>query len=187
VGVYLFDSSVFKAVRAIKPSGRGELEITDAIQWLVSNGYAVRPHLVTGWWKDTGKLEDILEANRMVLDGIEERKGGQVDPRSRVEFKVALSEGVVIENSVVRGPAVIGPGTRIENSYVGPFTSIAGGCRIANVEVEHSIILEGCDIDGSGARIIDSLIGRNVVVRKGDGQPKAYHFMLGDYSGITLP
>jgi glucose-1-phosphate thymidylyltransferase len=187
VGVYLFDSNVFKAVKAIKPSGRGELEITDAIQWLVSNGYTVRPHLVTGWWKDTGRLEDILEANRMVLDGIEERMAGQVDSRSRVEFKVALSDGVVIENSVVRGPAVIGSGTRIVNSYVGPFTSVAGGCRIANVEVEHSIILEGCDIDGAGARIIDSLVGRNVVVRKGDGQPRAYHFMLGDYSGITLP
>jgi len=187
VGVYLFDSNIFRAARAIKPSGRGELEITDAIQWLVSNGYSVRPHLVTGWWKDTGKLEDILEANRMVLDGIEDRVAGEVDARSRVEFKVALSDGVVIENSVVRGPAVIGPGTRIENSYVGPFTSIAAGCRIANVEVEHSIILEGCDIDGAGARIIDSLVGRNVVVRKGDGQPRAYHFMLGDYSGITLP
>ncbi len=187
VGVYLFDRNIFKAVNAIRPSGRGELEITDAIQWLLTGGYAVRPHLVTGWWKDTGKLEDILEANRMVLDGIEERIVGRIDTGSRVEFKVALEDGVVIENSVVRGPAAIGAGTRIVNSYVGPFTAIAGGCTIANVEVEHSIILEGCTIDGAGSRIIDSLVGRNVVIRKGDGQPRAYHFMLGDYSGITLP
>jgi len=187
VGVYLFDANVFKATEEIKPSFRGELEITDAIQWLVSNGYTVRPHLVTGWWKDTGKLSDILEANRMVLDGIEEKLLGRIDERSRVEFKVSLAEDAVVENSVIRGPAVIGPGTRIENSYVGPFTSIAGGCTIRDVEVEHSIILEGCVLERAGARIIDSLLGRNVSIRKGDGQPRAYHFMLGDFSGITLP
>jgi glucose-1-phosphate thymidylyltransferase len=187
VGVYLFDPTVFKAVKEIRPSFRGELEITDAIQWLVSHGYTVRPHLVTGWWKDTGKLEDILEANRMVLDGIEERIRGRVDDRSRVEFKVAVAEGASIERSVVRGPAVIGAGTRIVDSYVGPFTSIAGDCNIRNVEVEHSIILEGCSIDGAGARIIDSLLGRNVTIRKGDGQPRAHQLMLGDCSGITLP
>jgi glucose-1-phosphate thymidylyltransferase len=187
VGVYLFDPNVFKAVKEIKPSLRGELEITDAIQWLVSNGYTVRPHLVTGWWKDTGKLEDILEANRMVLDGIEERLNGRIDEKSRVEFKVSLAEGVIVENSMIRGPAIIGPGTRIENSYVGPFTSIAGDCTVRNVEIEHSIVLEGCTIEGAGARIIDSLLGRHVSIRKGDGQPRAYHFMLGDFSGITLP
>ena len=187
VGVYLFDGNVFKAARAIKPSGRGELEITDAIQWLVTNGYSVRPHLVTGWWKDTGKLEDILEANRMVLDGIGERMEGTVDAKSRVEFKVAIDKGAVVENSFIRGPAIVGPGTRIVDAYVGPFTSIAGGCTVTNVEVEHSIILEGCTVDGGGARIIDSLLGRKVAIRKGDGQPRAYHFMLGDYSGITLP
>lgn len=187
VGVYLFDANVFKAVKAIKPSGRGELEITDAIQWLVSNGYTVRPHLVTGWWKDTGKLEDILEANRMVLDGITESLQGRVDERSRVEFKVSLAKDVVVENSVIRGPAAIGPGTKIVDSYIGPFTSIAGGCTIKGVEVEHSIILEGCTVEGAGSRIIDSLLGRSVTIRKGDGQPRAFHFMLGDYSGITLP
>lgn len=187
VGVYLFDPNVFQAVREIRPSFRGELEITDAIQWLVSNGYTVRPHLVTGWWKDTGKLEDILEANRMVLDGIEERIQGSVDEKSRVEFKVAVAEGASIERSVVRGPAVIGPGTRIVDSYVGPFTSIAGDCTIRNVELEHSIVLEGCSIDGAGARIIDSLLGRNVTIRKGNGQPRAHQLMLGDCSGITLP
>ncbi|MBI5575243.1 MAG: glucose-1-phosphate thymidylyltransferase [Deltaproteobacteria bacterium] len=187
VGVYLFDPNVFKAVKEIRPSWRGELEITDAIQWLVSNGYTVRPHLVTGWWKDTGKLEDILEANRMVLDGIGDSHLGRIDSKSRVEFKVSLAESVVVENSVIRGPAVVGPGTRIVDSYVGPFTSIAGGCTIRGVEVEHSIILEGCMVEGEGARIIDSLLGRNVVIRPGNGQPRAYQFMLGDYSGITLP
>ena len=187
VGVYLFDRNVFKAVKAIKPSLRGELEITDAIQWLLTNGYTVRPHLVTGWWKDTGRLEDILEANRMVLDGIEDKHLGKIDERSRVEFKVFLAEGTIVENSVIRGPVAVGPGTRIVDSFVGPFTSIAGGCTIKGVEVEHSIILEGCKIEGAGARIIDSLMGRNVVIRQGDGQPRAYQFMLGDYSGITLP
>ena len=187
VGVYLFDANVFKAVREIKPSWRGELEITDAIQWLVTHGYTVRPHLVTGWWKDTGKLEDILEANRMVLDGMEERILGRVDRKSRVEFKVRLAETAVIENSVVRGPAVIGEGTRIVDSYVGPFTSIASECTIRNVEIEHSIVLERCTIEGVGTRIIDSLLGRDVAIRKGDGQPHAYRFMLGDSSGITLP
>jgi len=187
VGVYLFDANVFKATRAIRPSFRGELEITDAIQWLVTNGYTVRSHLVTGWWKDTGKLSDILEANRMVLDGIEESVCGRIDGESRVEFKVAIEEGAEVRNSVIRGPAVIGAGTKIENSYVGPFTSIAAGCTIRDVEVEHSIILEGCIVQGAGSRIIDSLLGRNVTIRKGDGQPRAYHFMLGDFSGITLP
>ncbi len=187
VGVYLFDANVFQAVRKIKPSWRNELEITDAIQWLLTNGYTVRPHLVTGWWKDTGKLEDILEANRMVLDGVEEALHGTIDEKSRVEFKVALSEDVSIENSIVRGPAVVGAGTRIANSYVGPFTSIAGGCEIRDVEIEHSIVLEGCRIEGGGARIIDSLLGRSVTIRRGDGQPRAYHFMLGDHSGIILP
>jgi len=187
VGVYLFDANVFRAVREIRPSWRGELEITDAIQWLVTHGYTVRPHLVSGWWKDTGKLEDILEANRMVLDGIGERIQGKVDAKSRVEFKVSLAEGAEIVNSVVRGPAVIGAGTRIFDSYVGPFTSIAGDCSIRNVEIEHSIVLEGCSIEGDRTRIIDSLLGRNVAIRKGDGQPHAYRFMLGDSSGITLP
>jgi glucose-1-phosphate thymidylyltransferase len=187
VGVYLFDGNVFKAVKAIKPSWRGELEITDAIQWLVTNGFTVRPHLVTGWWKDTGKLEDILEANRMVLDGIRDKHHGRIDARSRVEFKVSLEEDAVVENSVIRGPAAIGSGTRIVDSYIGPFTSIAGGCTIQGVEVEHSIILEGCTVEGAGSRIIDSLLGRNVVIRKGVGQPRAYHFMLCDYSGISLP
>ena len=187
VGVYLFDANVFKAVREIKPSWRGELEITDAIQWLVTHGYTVRPHLVTGWWKDTGKLEDILEANRMVLDGMEERILGRVDRKSRVEFKVRLAETAVIENSVVRGPAVIGEGTRIVDSYVGPFTSIASECTIRNVEIEHSIVLERCTIEGVGTRIIDSLLGRDVAIRKGASQPHAYRFMLGDSSGITLP
>ena len=187
VGVYLFDANVFRAVREISPSWRGELEITDAIQWLVTHGYTVRPHLVTGWWKDTGKLEDILEANRMVLDGMEERVLGRVDRKSRVEFKVRLAETAVIENSVVRGPAVIGEGTRIVDSYVGPFTSIASDCTIRNVEIEHSIVLERCTIEGVGTRIIDSLLGRDVAIRKGDSQPHAYRFMLGDSSGITLP
>jgi glucose-1-phosphate thymidylyltransferase len=187
VGVYLFDANVFRAVREIRPSWRGELEITDAIQWLVTNGYSVRPHLVTGWWKDTGKVEDLLEANRMVLDGIGDSVLGTVDDRSKVEFKVSLAEGAEVENSVVRGPAVIGPGTRIVDSYVGPFTSIAGGCTIRDVEIEHSIVLEGCTIEGVKTRIIDSLLGRNVAIRKGDSQPNAYRFMLGDSSGITLP
>ena len=185
VGVYMFDRAIWEAVQSIKPSARGELEITDAIQWLVDAGRDVRSHLVTGWWKDTGKLEDMLEANRMVLDTFETSiRGEAVD--STIEFKVVVQEGARIVNSTVRGPAIIGKNTVIENSYLGPFTSIYHDCVIRHCEIEHSIVLEHSTLRDVQGRICDSLIGRDVTVAPSDLKPRAIRLMLGDASDVRI-
>ncbi len=186
VGVYLFDSNILKASKAITPSPRGELEITDAIQWLVDEGYEVLPHIVTGWWKDTGKLEDMLEANRMILDDLEMRITGQVDSKSEVHFKVVVEKGAKIVNSTLRGPAIIGKNTEIIDSFVGPFTSIASGCKVIGSEIEHSIMLEDSSVMNIKTRIVDSLIGRNVEVSDSPLKPKAFRFVLGDNSQVGI-
>ncbi len=190
VGVYMFDAAIFEAAKAIKPSWRNELEITDAIQWLIDQGYEVVPHLVTGWWKDTGKLEDMLEANRLILDTIEERVEGDVDDASTIQFRVIIEKGAEVRNSVIRGPAIIGAGTSIRNAYVGPFTSIHAQCRVENVEIQHSIVCENAVITDLPSqrtfRIEDSLIGRNVEIRRTDQKPKAHRFLLGDSSKVEL-
>ena len=186
VGVYLFDPNIFEAVNAIQPSWRNELEITDAIQYLVEKGYVVQPHLVGGWWKDTGKLEDILEANRLILETIVGRNEGSVDAASRVTGPVAIEKGVVVRNSIIRGPAVIGEGAEIADSYVGPFTAIGKGCRIVGTEIEHSIVLEGSEIVDIGSRIDESLIGREVKIYKCPPKPSVFRFMVGDKSEIGI-
>jgi glucose-1-phosphate thymidylyltransferase len=186
VGVYMFDRHIFEAARAISPSARGELEITDAIQWLIDAGRRVDPTIVTGWWKDTGKLEDMLEANRMVLDTLTDRRDGHVDETSVVDFKVVLEEGVRVVNSRIQGPAIIGRDTRIVDSYVGPFTSVARGCLIERAEVEHSIILEDSAIVGIERRIADSLVGKGVTIRRDDRRPIVLRFMLGDHSVVSV-
>lgn len=186
VGVYMFDANVFKAVDAIKPSWRGELEITDAISWLVDNKFAVTHHIIKGWWKDTGKLEDLLEANRIMLDLAEQDLRGKVDADSKVHGKVILAEGAVIENSTVRGPAIIGARAVIRNSYVGPFTSIGEGARIEDAEVEHSILMDDAVIENIPTRIDGSLVGRGARVGRAGGQPRALRFMLGDQSEALL-
>lgn len=186
VGVYMFSSAVFDSVKRIKPSFRNELEITDAIQDLIDRGLSVRPHLVQGWWKDTGKIEDMLEANRLILDTIERRIAGTVDAESRIEGKVIVEEGAVVERSVIRGPVVIGPGARIVHAYVGPFTSIGKGTEIRDSEIEHSIVLEGAVITDLGERVADSLIGRNVKIHRMPVKPSAYRFMLGDNSEVGI-
>ncbi|HEY3329925.1 MAG TPA: glucose-1-phosphate thymidylyltransferase [Capsulimonadaceae bacterium] len=186
VGVYMFDKTIFTAVNAIKPSPRGELEITDAIQYLIDNDYKVHSHVITGWWKDTGKLEDMLEANRIVLDTLAPRIECEVDKESKLLGKVQVGKGTKIVNSVVRGPAVIGEDCVIENAYVGPFTSIYYGCTLRNSEIEHSIVLEHSSICDIGSRIEDSLIGKNVEVERTDAKPKAYRLMLGDNSVVHL-
>jgi len=186
VGVYMFSPAVFDSVKRIKPSFRNELEITDAIQDLIDRGLEVRPHLVDGWWKDTGKLEDMLEANRLILDTVERRLDGRIDEESRVEGKVVIEKGAVVERSVVRGPVVIGADARIEHAYVGPFTSIGPRAEIRNSEVEHSIVLEGSVIADLDHRIEDSLIGRNVKIHRMPVKPSAYRFMLGDNSEVGI-
>jgi glucose-1-phosphate thymidylyltransferase len=185
VGVYMFDSHVFEAVKAIKPSWRGELEITDAIQYLVDRGFTVRPHVIEGWWKDTGKLEDILEANRIILDTLEPKIEGEVEA-SELHGKVTIEVGAKVVRSVIRGPAIIGKGAVVEHSYIGPFTSIGDQVVIRGSEVEHSIILEGATITDIGGRVENSLIGRNVSVYRSEGKPKAFNLMLGDQSQVGL-
>jgi glucose-1-phosphate thymidylyltransferase len=173
VGVYMFDGEIFESVRRIRPSARGELEITDAIQDLIDRGLEVRPHRVRGWWKDTGKLEDMLEANHIILETLDEKRRGAVEVRSTIE-------GVELVDSLVRGPVIIGAGSRLENAFVGPYTSIGEGCHIARCEIENSIILSGCTIQDVPLRIDGSLVGRNTRIVKTDFKPKAYRFMLGD-------
>ena len=186
VGVYLFTSRIFEAVHAIKPSARGELEITDAIQWLMDKKARVEAHVIAGWWKDTGRLEDMLEANRIVLDGLEARNDGTVSADSSVIGKVVIEAGAQIIKSVVRGPAIIGERTRIENSYIGPFTSIYYGVEIRNSEIEHSIVLENSKILDAPVRIEDSLIGKDVLIHRTPSLPKALRLMLGDHSEVDL-
>jgi glucose-1-phosphate thymidylyltransferase len=186
VGVYMFDHHVFEAVKSIRPSWRNELEITDAIQYLVEKGYDVEPHLVSGWWKDTGKIEDILEANRLILESIKGAVEGTVDEQSRISGEVIIEEGASVRSSIIRGPAIIGAGTEITDSYVGPFTSIQRRCRIVKTEIEHSIVLEGSEIVDIGGRVDESLIGRDVRIYKCPPKPVAYRFMVGDKSEIGL-
>jgi glucose-1-phosphate thymidylyltransferase len=186
VGVYMFDRHIFEAVKAIKPSWRNELEITDAIQYLVENGYEVQPHLVTGWWKDTGKIEDILEANRLILESISGEIQGEVDDASKINGQVVIEKEVVVKNSIIRGPAIIGTKSEIVDSYIGPFTSIQNGCKISQTEIEHSIVLEGSEISEIGSRIDESLIGRGVRIFKCPPKPSVYRFMVGDKSEIGI-
>jgi len=186
VGVYMFGKAVFESVKRIKPSARNELEITEAIQDLIDRGLEVRPHIVEGWWKDTGKLEDLLEANRLILDTIDRRIEGTVDAESRVEGKVIVERGAKIERSVVRGPVIIGADARVSGAYVGPFTAIGNGVELKDTEIEHSIVLEGAKITDLGTRIEDSLIGRNVRIFRLPVRPSAYRFMLGDNSEVGI-
>ncbi len=186
IGIYMFDQHVFEAVNSIKPSARGELEITETIQYLIDHGLNVRAQPLTGWWIDTGKTSDILEANRLILDVLETRIAGQVIGDSRIEGRVVLETGAEVINSTIRGPAIIGAQTRIENAYVGPYTSIQRDCVIQNCEIEHSVVLENTRILDVSSRIADSLIGRNVEIGRAGGQNKALKIMLGDYSKVGI-
>lgn len=190
VGVYMFDKNIFEAVENIKPSWRNELEITDAIQYLIDKGLNVQAEVVTGWWKDTGKLEDILEANRLVLESLEPRGNylkieGEIDAKSKIEGKVSVAKGVKIINSKIRGPVIIGENSKIIDSYIGPFTSVYFNVEIQASEIEHSIILENSKIFNI-ARITDSLIGQNVEIIKNDKKPAAYRIMVGDSSRLEV-
>jgi glucose-1-phosphate thymidylyltransferase len=185
VGVYMFTPAVHEATRAIRPSDRGELEITDAIQYLVDRGLRVEPHIVRGWWKDTGRLEDILAANRLVLDTIVGQVEGELI-ESQVDGRVVIEPGARLERSAVRGPAIIGAGARLEDSYVGPYTAVGENCWIQNAEVEHSILLAGAVVQGLDGRMESSLLGRNVRIGRDRRQPRAYRFLVGDNSEIGI-
>jgi glucose-1-phosphate thymidylyltransferase len=185
VGVYLFTSEVFASVKAIRPSKRGELEITDAIQHMIERGLRVEPHIVTGWWKDTGKLEDMLEANRLILSTVERDVRGDVED-SIVEGNVVVGAGTQLRRCTVRGPAVIGAGCVIADSFIGPYTSISDDVTIEHAEIEHSIVLDHSRICNLNARMIDSLVGKNVTIARSESRPVAYRFLVGDSSQIGI-
>ena len=185
VGVYMFTPAILAAARSIEPSARGELEITDAIQALVDGGSRVDPHIVHGWWKDTGQVQDMLEANRLILDELEERLDGEL-VESRVEGRVVVEKGALLERATVRGPAVIGAGARIVDAYIGPYTAIGAGVTIERAELEHSIVLEGSEVRDLDHRIEASLIGRNCRIGRGPALPRAHRFVVGDNSEIAI-
>lgn len=188
VGVYLFDSTIFEAIDNIKPSARGELEITDAIQWLVNAKRKVIVKHIDGWWKDTGKLEDLLEVNRLILETQEagRHKSAKVDAGSKIEGRVVIQEGAEIVQSTVRGPAIIGRNAKIVRSFVGPYSSIYHDVTIEDSEIEHSIVLEHAKVRNI-RRIQDSLIGQRVEVIRSNAMPAAYRIMAGDSSRVEVP
>src|SRR3984957_16510920 len=185
VGVYMFTSAVHAAARAIEPSARGELEITDAIQYLVDDGMRVEPHIVKGWWKDTGRRGDMLAANRLVLDTVEGGVDGELID-SQVDGRVVIEAGATLERSSVRGPAIIGAGARLTDCYIGPYTAVGENCVIESAEVEHSILLSGSEVRNLPGRMESSLLGRNVKIGRDESQPRAYRFMVGDNSEIGI-
>jgi glucose-1-phosphate thymidylyltransferase len=185
VGVYMFTSAIFEAARAIEPSWRNELEITDAIQWLIERGLRVDPHIVRGWWKDTGQVQDMLDANQLILDDLAERVEGELVD-SRVEGRVVIERGARLERATVRGPAIIGAGTRITDAYIGPYSAIGENVTIERAEIEHSIVLSGSSVHDLDGRIEGSLIGHNVAIARSPALPKAYRFVVGDNAEIAI-
>ncbi|MGH9121735.1 MAG: glucose-1-phosphate thymidylyltransferase [Acidimicrobiales bacterium] len=185
VGIYLFDHRVHEAVRAIRPSGRGELEITDAIQWLIDAGHRVVSELLEGWWVDTGKLTPLLEANRLILETLERRIDGTVDDASSVDGRVVIEAGAIIERSHLRGPLIVGEGTTVRDSFVGPFSAIGRRCVLERAEIEHSVVLDDSCLVACG-RIEDSLLGRHVSVTRSDRRPRATRLMVGDHCQVDL-
>lgn len=185
VGVYLFDHHIHEAVRAIQPSARGELEITDAVQWLVDQGHTVNSEVVDGYWKDLGELAPILEGNSLMLERLHCEVLGKVDAQSEVDHRVRVEEGAQIVNSVLRGPALIGPRAVVVNSYVGPFTSVGADCELVDAEIEHSMLLERAKLFRCG-RIEESLIGQDAEVTRTGRRPKATRLMVGDHSKVDM-
>lgn len=193
VGVYVFQRCVFDAIDSIDYSARGELEITDAIQRMIDTGRRVEPHIITephqarvATWKDTGRLEDVLEANRLVLDEMQPRIEIDTAKDVRVEGKVVIEHGAVLQDCVVRGPAIIGSGTRIESAFIGPYTSISDGCTVRHAEVENSILLQKSVVEDVVGRIDSSLIGKECVVRRTSVRPRAHKLLLGDHSIVEM-
>jgi glucose-1-phosphate thymidylyltransferase len=185
VGVYMFNHRIFNAIDNIKPSKRNELEITDAIQYLIDHKSSVLSHIVSGWWKDTGKLQDMLEANRMYLDTIKTSIEGEII-NSKIEHRVVLGSGSTVKGSTVRGPVVIGKNTSIIDSFIGPFTSLGDNVSIINSEIENSIVMEQCRITDIETSITDSLLGKGAEVRKTSDKPRRHRLMIGELSSIEI-
>jgi len=185
IGIYLFRPAIFQAVKEIKPSWRNQLEIVDAIQWLIDNDYRVESAFVQGWWKDTGKPEDIIHANRLVLDEIEETKNFGTLENSKINGRVIIEENTIVKNSTVKGPVIIGKNCNVANSYIGPYTSIGDGCEIANTEIEDSVVMEGTKINGI-KRIVESLIGRGAEIIRNDALPEGHKLVIGDNSRVRI-
>jgi glucose-1-phosphate thymidylyltransferase len=185
VGVYLFDREIHEAVRSIEPSPRGELEITDAIQWLITHGRRVRTELLTGWWIDTGKLTPLLEANRLLLEKIETRIDGKVDADSSVDGRVVVADGAEVINSTIRGPVTIGRDTRVVDSFIGPFSAIGDGCEVVNSEIEHSVVMSNSKVLHI-PRLEDSLIGHEAVIERTSKRPRALRLMIGDHCQVDV-
>jgi glucose-1-phosphate thymidylyltransferase len=186
VGIYMFNNAIMDAVNAITPSWRGELEITDSIQWLIDHGKSVHPHVHHGWWIDTGRPGDMLEANDLVLEQLDYYVDGYIDRASKVGRRVTVEKGAEIINSVIRGPCIIGEDTRVINSYIGPYTSIYHHVTIEDSEIEHSVVLENSTIRNIDARIQDSLIGRYVTVERSPIRPKSHKLTIGDHSQVGI-
>ncbi len=187
VGVYLFDRRIHDVIAVLKPSARGEYEITDAIQALVDGNLEVRSHIVEGWWKDTGTVEAMLEANRLILEDLEPRAEGEVDALSKIEGRVQVGKGTVVQNSVIRGPAVIGENCQITDSFIGPFTALADNTKINSTEIENSIVMGDCELTDAPSRLESCLIGRGATIRHQKGTPKTMQLVLGDSSSVVLP
>lgn len=188
IGVYFFDKNVHQAVESIKPSARGELEITDAIQWMIDKGYKVGAEVIGGWWKDTGKPDDILEANRLILEDIERDVGGAkvVGESSQISGRVKIGKGSEIINSKIVGPVIIGAKVKVVDSYIGPFTSLSDGVEIKKVEIEYSVVLENTKIENIKRRMQRCLIGKGVKIYHSKDLPRVYEFILGDHSKVGL-
>jgi len=185
-GIYLYDSHIFEAVNNIKPSARGELEISDAHQYLLDKEYKVSFSEITGWWKDTGKPSDLLEANRLVLDNIKDSRKGTIDKSSNVSGRVVIGKNSTIINSNVRGPAIIGDNVVIDNAYIGPYSAIGDDCSIVNSEIEYSILMNNCSISNISRRIESSLLGNDVEMLRSRSKPVTHRFILGDQSRIEI-
>ncbi|MEZ0325221.1 MAG: glucose-1-phosphate thymidylyltransferase [Fimbriimonas sp.] len=187
VGVYLFDRRIQDSINRLKPSARGEYEITDAIQGLIDEGHPVISHIVEGWWKDTGTVEAMLEANRLILEDLVNGNEGSADASTRLEGRIKIGKGTSIVNSLIRGPVIIGENCRIENSYVGPFTAIDSNTVVTKTEIENSIVMADCQIIDVPMRVESSLIGRGAVINRTERLPSSIQLVLGDSSRVVIP